>query len=92
MIWVQKREPDDTEFRRLRQRCVDATTEILNGFDPKTRKRVKEDLYQSYMPFLHKIFNDKCAYCEETLSGQPGDVEHFRPKGRVCDAAFNRSK
>lgn len=28
--------------------------------------------------------HDKCAFCESSIAAsQPGDVEHFRPKGRV---------
>jgi hypothetical protein len=42
------------------------------------------------MTYLNRLFRNKCAYCEEKLSGQPGDVEHFRPKGRVCDATFRQ--
>lgn len=33
---------------------------------------------------LAAIFHRKCAYCEISMLGQqPGDVEHFRPKGKV---------
>jgi hypothetical protein len=35
-------------------------------------------------------FYGKCAYCESRIIGnQPGDIEHFRPKGRVTDAHGN---
>ncbi len=31
---------------------------------------------------LERLFHGKCAYCESKyLHNQPGDVEHFRPKG-----------
>jgi hypothetical protein len=34
---------------------------------------------------LHSLFHGKCAYCEAIYSATgPGDVEHFRPKGRVA--------
>ncbi|MCP3976878.1 MAG: AAA family ATPase [bacterium] len=29
---------------------------------------------------LKELFYDKCAYCEQLIRGQYGDVEHFRPK------------
>lgn len=33
---------------------------------------------------LSQIFGRKCAFCESLLLGtQPGDVEHYRPKGSV---------
>ena len=32
-------------------------------------------------------FHGKCAYCEQTITGdQRGDIEHYRPKGAVTDA------
>jgi uncharacterized protein (TIGR02646 family) len=34
---------------------------------------------------LLELFDGKCAYCEEILSGQPGDVEHYRPKSEISD-------
>ena len=33
--------------------------------------------------FILPQYNGKCAYCETpTISGSPGDVEHFRPAPR----------
>lgn len=33
---------------------------------------------------LNAIFNNKCAYCESDVRAtEPGDVEHFRPKGVI---------
>lgn len=33
---------------------------------------------------LTDVFGRKCAFCESTLLGtQPGDIEHYRPKGMV---------
>jgi hypothetical protein len=33
---------------------------------------------------LAKVFGRKCAFCESLIEGtQPGDVEHYRPKGKV---------
>ena len=38
----------------------------------------------SVMKALDQLFHRKCAYCEASLRGQqPGDREHFRPKGKV---------
>jgi uncharacterized protein (TIGR02646 family) len=39
----------------------------------------------SIMDALRVLFNGKCAYCESRyVAQQPGDVEHFRPKGEVA--------
>jgi uncharacterized protein (TIGR02646 family) len=36
---------------------------------------------------LIELFKEKCAYCESKfLHVYSGDVEHFRPKGRIADA------
>ena len=36
---------------------------------------------------LIKLFKEKCAYCESRfLHVYSGDVEHFRPKGKIFDA------
>jgi uncharacterized protein (TIGR02646 family) len=36
---------------------------------------------------LSKLTGGKCAYCEHLYDvGQPGDVEHYRPKGRIDTA------
>lgn len=48
-------------------------------------RRVKEVLVE--------IFRGKCAYCEvQVKKVYPGDVEHYRPKGRIQDAALDGGK
>lgn len=33
---------------------------------------------------LHQLFGRKCVFCESSLLGsQPGDIEHYRPKGKA---------
>lgn len=32
--------------------------------------------------------HNKCAYCEQTLNGDFGDVEHFRPKAGYCSTCM----
>lgn len=47
---------------------------------------MKFDLYRhdEVRAALHGLFGRKCVFCESSLLGnQPGDIEHFRPKGRV---------
>src|SRR5437773_1131234 len=48
---------------------------------------VNEKLYKREKDVLIAASNNKCAYCETKIGGvdQPGDVEHFRPKGRIID-------
>lgn len=48
-------------------------------FSAYSNKTVKEALID--------LFHAKCAYCESKfLHVYPGDIEHFRPKGRIAEA------
>jgi len=52
----------------------------------KNKQKLKFDAYSSdaVKQALAKIFGRKCAFCESLLMGnQPGDIEHYRPKGNV---------
>ncbi|WP_108809012.1 hypothetical protein [Aquimarina spinulae] len=51
---------------------------------------------QSYSIYTHKtvrnklkkMFHDKCAYCESKITAiYNGDIEHFRPKGKIQEAS-----
>jgi uncharacterized protein (TIGR02646 family) len=54
----------------------------------------RSERYFRYRTYFHpevratlaRLFHGKCAYCERQLpSGQPGVVEHFRPKSRALN-------
>ena len=50
----------------------------------KHKPGVNENLYKEMRDWYMEQFNFKCAYCEMPLQvGQVGDVEHYRPKGRI---------
>lgn len=54
------------------------------GKPPEFKPVFDEDVWKGFRDWLKKnVFNNKCAYCETTITGFPGDTEHFRPKGRV---------
>ncbi len=60
-------------------RAIEAwENESRHDFDSAVWTRLKRWL-------LEHVFHGKCAYCETQLAGarQPGDAEHFRPKGSV---------
>jgi uncharacterized protein (TIGR02646 family) len=49
-----------------------------------SKKSFKFKVYGSAREKLLEIFKGKCSYCEGPIeSNQPGDVEHYRPKGGV---------
>jgi uncharacterized protein (TIGR02646 family) len=52
----------------------------------KAGEKPKFDAYrdETVRDALHALFGRKCAFCESILLGtQSGDIEHYRPKGRV---------
>lgn len=52
----------------------------------KNNQKLKFDAYSSdsVKAALAEIFGRKCVFCESLLMGnQPGDIEHYRPKGNV---------
>lgn len=50
------------------------------------RQNIKDDYFFS----PGEPFYGKCAYCETPIEDIfPGDVEHFRPKGKVTDEEYN---
>ncbi|WEJ14050.1 HNH endonuclease family protein [Sinorhizobium prairiense] len=44
--------------------------------------------HKSVRDALQDMFHNKCAYCESQIAGsQDTDIEHYRPKGAVTEAA-----
>jgi len=86
MIKIDFNEPTDGTWTDWRDRCSDATTDLIatvgSGGDPVFSRTLYKEQRLAYMAF-DGPFRGKCAYCESSLEGQPGDVEHYRPKGRV---------
>ncbi len=70
---------DDSPAARERRRAEAFYADPANDgkgfkFNVYRRREVKKE--------LELLFHGKCAYCESKyLHNQPGDVEHFRPKG-----------
>lgn len=64
-------------------RAQEAAQEIANGLAPDERRAVWGVLKDGLASLLH----DKCWYCETHVDRSDNAVDHFRPKGRVADAA-----
>lgn len=84
MIRLLRIDPSDERWVRWRERAKKATEEmiarVLNGEKPT----IDEKLYKEPMDDLLKLTKNKCAYCESYItSTHRGDVEHYRPKGRI---------
>ncbi len=65
-------------------RAAIATKHVSNGGDPSDHAGVWRELKDG----LADLFNDKCWYCEVPITRSDNAVDHFRPKGRVSDAAL----
>lgn len=65
-----------------------AAAAVNAGADPEDYSKVWRELKDA----LADLFPDKkCWYCESTVDRADNAVDHFRPKGRVSDAAHPHS-
>lgn len=63
-------------------------TAHIAAFSGDAGTKIKtEGYYTSFKAHLTRTHKGKCAYCEAPLHRQHGDVEHFRPKGKVTNEA-----
>jgi hypothetical protein len=89
MIYIPFIEPQTQDWTDWKELCDIATQQLIDNVK-NGQLPVITDLYkgQKHVYFdLHNNFYGKCAYCETLIvSNQPGDVEHYRPKGRLTDA------
>ena len=58
-----------------------------HGVPPKGKNTFTAYKNTAIRDALRDLFHNKCAYCESRIAGAyDGDVEHYRPKGKVTDA------
>ncbi len=88
MIYVNFKEPNDALWIDWKSRCEKATEELISRAQADD-EIVITNLYKETKSYFFKhddYFFGKCVYCESLITNNhPGDVEHFRPKGRVTD-------
>jgi hypothetical protein len=86
MIPVPKPELTQADWVQWRNDAAQAIADIKKKYRIGEKVEVDDGLYKRAMPFLLSLFHDKCAYCESLITNtHPGDVEHYRPKGRLKD-------
>ena len=85
MIHVNPIPPDDPPWKTWITEAGEARARLIRT-SLKSLK-INEDLYKAPRLTLLKLFHNKCAYCESPITADQhlGDVEHYRPKGRVTD-------
>ena len=63
--------------------AADAADAVSNGDDPDKYS----DVWRQLKNAMASLFNSKCWYCETAVPRSDNAIDHFRPKGRVSDAA-----
>ena len=94
MIKINFHEPVTSEGRAWLDECRTEQERYNDAIEAGQSSDVKDAVYKGkrhnikakiYMS-LDSDFHGKCAYCESLIAtNQPGDIEHFRPRGKVTD-------
>lgn len=84
MTRMQFKEPHTPDWEAWRQEVAAELDALRNQGPPYS---IKDTLYKNQRETIFACYFNKCAYCEVfyRISAREGDVEHFRPKGRVRD-------
>ncbi len=77
-------EPNDQSWKRWRKRCEKKKAEVIKAAADGIIPEVSE-LYMRQKAAYMALFKGKCAYCEESVRNHRGELDHYRPKGRVRD-------
>ena len=89
MIKIEFDEPTSTTWVNWRQECAAATRQRIAAVQRGESPPVT-DLYKNQKPAYMSLsgpFHGKCAYCESFIAAdKPGDLDHFRPKGKVTNS------
>jgi hypothetical protein len=85
VIHVDAIEPNDQTWKDWRAAAEEATSRMTSAAD------IDDRMYKGGQQKILDLFHGKCAYCEAKIVADQikGDVEHFRPKGRVRDKDGN---
>ncbi len=90
MIRIEFIPPTDDEWLSWCEECETARGAAIaharQGLKPTISDLYKDDRMKRIYKADDGPFHGKCAYCESKVKeNQPGDIEHFRPKGRIQD-------
>lgn len=87
MIYLDFDEPNDEEWEKWITECNAEAKLLIRSHRDETPKKIKKKLYDKQKSRYDDYpFYGKCAYCESKVEeNSPTYVEHFRPKGGVCD-------
>ena len=86
MIKLEAKLPQNETWNRLSQQATVKRAWLLEMYAANQPIEISDSLYKALGRAFFAETTVKCAYCEnEFRLSQAGDVEHFRPKGRVTD-------
>jgi hypothetical protein len=91
MIGLKFQEPDTQEWKAWKDRAEKAKEQMMKDYEAGKEIQIDGELYKKMKEILFRASFGKCVYCETMIDDvdQPGDVEHYRPKGKVTDEADN---
>ena len=69
-----------TEFDEAVNGLIDGIETEINNNDGSVEF---DEVWGGFKDRFFEAQKGKCAYCELPVAGQNGDVEHYRPKGRI---------
>jgi hypothetical protein len=84
-------EPSGNTWGDWKAKAQAATDEMISRHARAENIEIDERLYKEQRLVLLGAFHNKCGYCEVliTAADHLGDIEHYRPKGRVTDEQGN---
>jgi hypothetical protein len=79
------------DFQEWKDRAADATARAIQAYrDGKRPINFNQKIWKDLKWHLFDLFHDKCAYCESKPQNvSKGDVEHYRPKGKVKEDPYH---
>jgi len=88
MLKIEFQEPTTQEWRNWKTKCARKRRLLIKQFENGQALKIDTKLYkeQKDQVYVNRSgpFSGLCAFCGVGLSpGQPGDIEHFRPKKRI---------
>jgi hypothetical protein len=79
---IERIEPYD--FAEWKSRAAAETARAIAAKAAGQSYEFKDSLWGELKRYLFSIAEDRCGYCEDRiLAGQPGSIEHYRPKRKV---------
>ncbi|MEL7166741.1 MAG: hypothetical protein AAGL96_14825 [Pseudomonadota bacterium] len=82
MHWIKDTYTSD-RLEALKQRGAEREAKLIDAFKANPSGVKLTDYHTEFKEDLMACHHGNCAYCEAPVENQPGDVEHYRPKGAV---------